>query len=524
MLSQQFSDFELCICDDAPGDPHLLGHLTDYAEADSRVILTRRPTHGGRSAAVNDALRHAAGRYVVVLGEDDALHRSALRHLAVAIDDRPEADVLYSDEDSVDEGGVRHSPRFKPDWSPDFLLSNAYMSHLLAVRRRLFDEVGGLRPGFDGAEDYDLMLRATEGAEVVVHVPEVLYHGRSSGGLAGEPGRGEPAAPEETPDAAERALEAAVERRGLPATVERHPSVRGSYHLRRRPQGRPLVSAIIPFRDEPALTAACYRSFIDDPGYENFELLLVDNGSELPETRALLEELAGDERVRLIEAPGPFDWAAINNGAAKEAHGEMLLFLNNDVEARSSDWLAAMVSHAARPEVGAVGARLLYPDLTVQHAGVAVGIGWGTTHIQQGLPADEPGYMSIAVVTRNCSAVTGACLMARRDVFDEVGGFDANLPIAFNDIDFCLRLRERGLLVVYTPLAELLHHESKSIGHTELVEAAYFRRRWRSLMLAGDPYYNPNLGRFDNSCRLPTEEDEGKWATFLSMLDESSTS
>ncbi len=298
----------------------------------------------------------------------------------------------------------------------------------------------------------------------------------------------------------------------------------GSYHVRRRPPRQTLVSAIIPFRDEPALTAACYRSFVEQPGYENFELLLLDNDSALPETRAMLEEISADRRVRLLEAPGPFDWAAINNGAAKEAHGDVLLFMNNDVEARSAGWLGAMVAHAARSEVGAVGARLLYPDNTVQHAGVAVGLGWGSTHLQQGLPADEPGYMSIAVVTRNCSAVTGACLMARRDLFEEVGGFDSNLAIAFNDIDFCLRLRARGYLVVYTPLAELVHHESKSIGHTELVEAPFFRRRWRSVMVAGDPYYNPNLGRFDNSCRLPTEEDEGKWTTFLSMLDESSTS
>ena len=519
VLAQQFTDFELCICDDASGDPALLRRLAEYTDADSRIIFSKRTEQGGVSAATNEALAAATGRYVVFLDAHDALHPTALRRLAEAIHDRPDADVLYSDEDRIDKEGMRHGPTFKPDWSPDLLLSNPYLSHVLVVRRRLVDELGGLRPAYDGAELYDLMLRATERTDAVVHAPEVLYHSRTPAGLVAE----EPAAFGGETDAGRRALEDTVGRRGFVALVEDHPTVPGSYHVRRLAH-EPLVSAVIPFRDEPALTAACYYSFVEQPGYENFELLLVDNDSALPETQALLEELSADRRVRILEAPGPFDWAAINNGAAKEARGDVLLFMNNDVEARSAGWLGAMVGHAVRPEVGAVGARLLYPDGTVQHAGVAVGLGWGSTHLQQGLPADEPGYMSIAVVTRNCSAVTGACLMARRDLFEEVGGFDSNLPIAFNDIDFCLRLRERGCLVVYTPLAELVHHESKSIGHTEMVEAPFFRRRWRSVMLAGDPYYNPNLGRFDNSCRLPTEEDEGKWATFLSMLDESSTS
>ncbi|MFZ0171564.1 MAG: glycosyltransferase family 2 protein, partial [Acidimicrobiales bacterium] len=374
---------------------------------------------------------------------------------------------------------------------------------------------------FDGAQDYDLMLRVSEITSAIIHVPEILYHRRS----AADSTQSEPRASRRENEAGRRALEDAAARRAINATVVHHPVVPGSYHFIRTPSSGHLVSAIIPFRDEPALTAACYRSFIEQPGYDNFELLLVDNDSALPETRALLEDLARDHRVRLVAAPGPFDWAAINREAARKARGDLLLFLNNDIEARSRGWLAALVAQAERPEVGAVGARLLYPDGTIQHAGVIVGAGRGVSHVQQGLSADQPGYLSLTTVTRNTSAVTGACLMTRTSVFEELGGFDANLPIAFSDIDYCLRLRQKGLFVVYTPLAELIHYESKSRGHTgDTGEIPFFRNRWRSLLLSGDPYYNPNLGRFDNNCRLPTEGDEAKWETFLSTLSESSTS
>ncbi|MGD0595703.1 MAG: glycosyltransferase [Acidimicrobiales bacterium] len=521
VLAQDCSDWELCLCDDASGDPRLTRCIAELAALDRRIRTVARDTNGGVSVATNDALALAVGRYAVFLDHDDELHPSALDRVARAIADEQEADLIYSDEDKIDETGLRHTPSFKPAWSPDLLLSNAYMGHVLVVRRDLLTTVGGLRSNFDGAQDYDLMLRVSEVTSAIVHIPEILYHRRSVAGSSYSEAR----ARGREYEAGRRALEDAAARRAIDATVVHHPVVPGSYHFIRRPSSGHLVSAIIPFRDEPALTAACYRSFIEQPGYDNFELLLVDNDSALPETRALLEDLARDHRVRLVAAPGPFDWAAINQEAARKARGELLLFLNNDIEARSRGWLAALVAQAERPEVGAVGARLLYPDGTIQHAGVIVGAGRGVSHVQQGLSADQPGYLSLTTVTRNTSAVTGACLMTRRSVFEELGGFDANLPIAFSDIDYCLRLREKGLFVVYTPLAELIHYESKSRGHTgDPGEIPFFRNRWRSLLLSGDPYYNPNLGRFDNNCRLPTEGDEAKWETFLSTLSESSTS
>jgi GT2 family glycosyltransferase len=521
VLTQSYDNWEICLCDDASGDPALAEQLAALTAAEPRIHVRVRATNGGISAATNDALALATGRYVVFLDHDDELHENALERIAQSIEEHPEADLLYSDEDKIDDFGRRFMPTFKPDWSPDLLLSNAYMCHVLVLRRELVSQLGGCRSEFDGAQDYDLMLRITEMTNAIVHIPEVLYHWRTSAGSAS----GDPGAKPWAFEAGRRALEETAARRRIDASVVQHPRVPGSYHFMRRHQSDYLVSAIIPFRDEPALTAACYRSFIEHPGYDNFELLLVDNDSAQPETRALLEDLARDHRVRLIEAPGPFDWVAINNEAARKARGEMLLFLNNDVVARSHGWLAAMVAQAERPEVGAVGARLLYPDGTVQHAGVVVGVGWGATHVQQGISGDKPGYLSLTTVTRNFSAVTGACLLTRRSVFEEAGGFDGNLPIAFNDIDYCLRLRQAGLLVVYTPLAEMIHHESKSRGHSDdITEAPFFRKRWRSLILSGDPYYNRNLGRFDNSCRLPIKEDEERWEIFLSMLGESSTS
>jgi GT2 family glycosyltransferase len=299
----------------------------------------------------------------------------------------------------------------------------------------------------------------------------------------------------------------------------------GNFHLRRAVSGEPLVSIIVPFRDEPEMTASCYRSLVSSPGYDSFELLLVDNASELPETEMLLAELSQDPRVRVLRDPQPFNWVAINNAAAEKAEGEVLLFMNNDIEARSVGWLEAMLGHAQRDEVGAVGALLRYPDLTVQHAGIVVGMSFGAAHVLQGLPFGQPSYMLLAELTRNCSAVTGACMMTRRACFEKLGGFDAALPVAFNDVDYCLRLRKDGLLVVYTPLAELVHFESKSRGHADdVAETPVFRDRWRDEILGGDPYFNRNLTHFDPYCRLSTEEDRDLWTIFRSMLEASSTS
>ena len=521
VLEQGFHDFQLVLADDASRDRSLEEQLRSYARLDPRVDLVLRDETGGISAATNSAIGRARGSYVVFLDHDDELHPEALSKMAAAIAANPDADVLYSDEDKLDATGERCVPSLKPDWSPDLLLSSAYFCHMLVIRRSLVTGLGGLRPAFDGSQDYDLMLRATEVARAVVHVPEILYHWRVLEGSTSADPHAKPWAFE----AERRALEEAVARRGIEAVVEPHPRFVGSFHLRRAVSGEPLVSIIVPFRDEPEMTASCYRSLVSSPGYDRFELLLVDNASELPETEVLLAELSQDPRVRVLHDPQPFNWVAINNAAAAKARGDVLLFMNNDIEARSEGWLEAMLAHALRDEVGAVGALLRYPDLTVQHAGIVVGLSWGAAHVLQGLPFGQPGYMLMAELARNCSAVTGACMMTRRACFEEHGGFDAALPVAFNDVDYCLRLREEGLLIVYTPLAELIHFESKSRGHADdVAETPVFRERWREIMLSGDPYYNRNLTHFDPYCRLSTEEESDQWNIFRSMLGASSTS
>jgi len=521
VLNQTFADFQLCLTDDASGDPLLDEQLRGFTRLDPRVNVVLQEHNGGISVATNASISRARGQFIVFLDNDDELHSTALERLAAAIEAHPEADVLYSDEDKLDDEGIRCTPSLKPAWSPDLLLSCAYLCHLFVVRHSLVDELGGLRSEFDGSQDFDLMLRATERAREVVHVPEILYHWRVLAGSSA----GDTFAKPWAYAAGRRAIESALVRRGVAASVEIHPRFAGNFHVRRKILGDPLVSMVMPFRDEPGLTAKCVRSVMDSPGWEHFELLLVDNDSELPETAALLAELSADPRVRVLPAPGPFDWARINNEAAADARGDLLLFINNDIEARARGWLDAMVGHAQRPEVGAVGALLRYPDLTIQHAGVVVGMNWGAAHVQQDLPYDRHDYLLLSEVTRDCSAVTGACMMTRRSVFEEAGGFDRNLPVAFNDIDYCLRLREQGLLVVYTPLAELIHYESKSRGHSDdVLEVPYFYARWRDAILAGDPYHNPNLTKFDPYCRLSTEEDRDRWSIFRSMLEASSTS
>jgi len=521
VLAQTYHGFQLVLADDASRDPALEELLRSFARLDPRIELVFREENGGISAATNSALEHARGEHIAFLDNDDELHPQALEKMAAAIAENPKADVLYSDEDKLSPSGQRYVPTLKPDWSPDLLLSCAYLCHLLVVRRSLVHKLGGLRSEFDGSQDYDLMLRATEDAAAIVHVPEILYHWRVLAGSAS----GDTGAKPWAYEAGRRALESALARRDIEAVVEPHERFVGNFHVRRKIAGEPLVSIIVPFRDEPGMTASCYRALAKSPGYENFELLLVDNGSELPETEALLGELAKDPKVRLLHDPQPFNWAAINNAAAGEARGEVLLFLNNDVEARSEGWLAAMLGHAQRDDVGAVGALLRYPDLTIQHAGIVLGMSWGAGHVQQDLPIGRPSYLLMTDITRNCTAVTGACMMTRRSCFEEFGGFDAGLPVAFNDVDYCLRLRRHGLLVIYTPLAELIHFESKSRGHADdIVEIPFFRSRWRDEILKGDPYYNRNLTHFDPYCRLSTEEERDLWSIFRSMLEVSSTS
>jgi GT2 family glycosyltransferase len=506
VFAQSFASWELVVIGDAAraASSDFLGSLR---RVDRRVRVVAAST-GPTADAVNAAFAAARGEFVALVAACDELASGALDVVAEAVAKTAEADVVYTDEDRIDPAGERFAPSLKPAWSPELILGCDYIGHLAAIRRALVVELGGMRDGFGAAAEYDLVLRATERARAVVHVPWVAYHRRQAA-------VGQPVTSDDAGSATERVITDALRRRGEQATIEAGP-VEGHFNLRHVFAARPLVSIIIPFRDEPSLLATCVTSIRAEPGYEPIELVLVDNESELPETKALVERLVAEPGVRLVDAPGSFNWSAINNAAVGKCAGELLLFMNNDIEARKPRWLDPLVGHALCPTVGAVGARLLYPDGSLQHGGVVFGLGGLAGHVLRGLPGDRPGYGAMAVQTRDCSAVTGACMMTRREVFEAVGGFDEKLSVSFNDVDFCLKLREAGYLVVYTPLTELVHHESRSRGHTE--DDAAQRRildRWGTMLAAGDPYYHAALSKWRDWCPISTVQEDERWTNFL---------
>jgi O-antigen biosynthesis protein len=482
--TQLYPDWELCLHDDASPRPHVRPILERHAAEDPRVRVSFAARNSGISAASNAALALARGQYVALLDHDDLLTPDALLEMVETID-ATGADLLYSDEDKVDPDGNRTDPFFKPDWSPDFLLSINYCCHLTVARRDLVEAVGGFREGFEGSQDYDLWLRLSERASRVEHVPVVLYHWRQVPGSTSVEISNKNYAHERS----RRAIGEALERRDVRGRVDDGP-VPTTFRVVRALDREPLVSAIIPTRDRVDLLARAVEGIERSTDYRNVEILIVDNGSSEPET---LEYLRATPH-RVVRDDGPFNFSRLNNRAAGEARGELLLLLNNDTEPLRADWLRRMVEHAVRPEVGIVGAKLLYPGGKVQHAGVVLGIGGVAGHAHKHAPGNAEGYRHAADLIRNCSAVTGACMLVRRDVFDALGGLnETNLAVAFNDVDFCIRARERGFLVVWTPEALLTHYESESRGFDlNPGEIDYMLRRW-SEVLFRDPYYSPNL-------------------------------
>jgi GT2 family glycosyltransferase len=497
---QLYPGWELCLVDDGSAARHVRPVLEEYARVDDRVRLRRLEQNEGICGASNHALALATGEFVAIADHDDVLAPDALFEVARRLDRDPGLDFIYTDRDVIEAGGRRVRPFFKPDWSPDLLLSMNYVVHLTVFRRELVERVGGFRKGFEGAQDYDLVLRVTETTDRIGHIPRPLYSwGQAPASVALRPGA-KPYAHE----AGRRALEDALARRGIRGEVLDGLGAPYRYRVRRQIAGQPLVSILIPTKDNVRLLRRCLESLERRTAYRNVEILVIDNGSGKPRTLAYLRRL----RHRVLPFPHPFNFARMNNVAAAQARGEHLLFLNDDTRAIEPGWLDAMLEHSQRKEVGAVGAKLLFPGGTIQHAGVVVGIQGKAGHAFWGLPGDHPGYYDLPRVIRNTSAVTAACLMTRRAVFEELGGFDEAFEVAYNDVDLCLRLRERGYLVVYTPYAVLYHHQSASRGPYDPGKddrpERLLRQRWRRVLEQGDPYYNPNLTleRFDFSLRV----------------------
>ena len=492
VLSQIYPRWELCICDDSSTEEHVREVLSCYERLDDRIKFKRLEKNAGISASSNAALSLAEGEFVVLLDHDDELAPDALFEVVRHLQDHPDTDLIYTDEDKKDEAGNRRGPHFKPDWSPDLLLSHNYIGHLCVFRRMLLEEVGGFREGFEGSQDYDLLLRFTERTQRIHHIPKILYHWKVVEGSVTTGSESKPY----TQERSRKAISEALERRGLKGSVE-DGFAPNLFRVELQVENTPKVSIVIPTRDNLALLKSCVESIERLTTYPNYEILIVDNDSTDPKT---VQYLASTPH-RVLEFREPFNHSRINNAGVSRSEGEYVLLLNDDTEVISAGWLEAMLEHAQRPEVGAVGAKLVYPDGRIQHAGVLTGVGgaWGpgvATHSHQFYPSTAPGYLrSIAVIT-NYSAVTAACMLLRKSVFEEIGGFDEeNLRVSFNDVDLCLRIRAQGYRIVYTPYTELLHHESVSRGYKgDPAEILYMRTRWGEV-LDKDPYLNPNFSK-----------------------------
>ena len=506
LAGQLYEDWELCVVDDGSPNPQVRGELEQAAARDARIKPVFRPINGGITAATNDGLSQASGDWIVFLDHDDTLSPSALYMIAVYADAHADAVLMYSDSDAIDNSGRRYNPFFKPDWNYDLLLGMNYLNHLCAYRRTFLDEVGGLPTGFDGSQDYALNLLAAERLQAgqIIHIPFVLYHWRYASYSVSYN------RVQRCTDAARRAISEHLQRRKENAHVIANP-YRANYHrVERTMTSEPAVSIIIPTRDRVSLLSKCVKGVLDQTHYTNLQINIIDNDSREPETLRYFDEISRNERVRVLPCPGPFNFSRIMNFAVAHTDTEVLLLLNNDIAVFNPDWLSEMVSHITRPGIGAVGAKLIYSNGTIQHAGVVLGIQGVAGHVQKHRGRREAGQNARLILTQEISAVTAACMATRRSVYDEVRGFDdEHLTIAFNDIDYCLKVREKGYRIIWTPFAELYHLESASRGYEDTPEKRarfgeeiqYMQRRWGNQLLY-DPYYNPNLTLRSEDCQL----------------------
>ena len=515
---QMYPNWELCIADDASTDSRVGNILRDFQAKDARIKVAFRRVNGHISAASNTALQLATGEFIALVDHDDVLPAHALLAVVHELNRHPDADLVYSDEDRIDESDRRFDPYFKPDFNVELFRGQNFISHLGVYRTDLVRRVGGFREGLEGSQDYDLAWRVVEqsSGERIRHIPHVLYHWRAIAGSAAL-GTREKAYAHGT---ARRAVQDHLARSGIQGTCE--PAPHATYHQRVRyalPQPLPHVTIIIPTRDRVDLLSRCVSSVTGRSTYPDYDIVIVDNGSTEQQTCAYFDRLRADARVSILRIDEPFNFARLNNLAAAAARGDVLCFLNNDTEVISADWLEEMVSLACQRDIGAVGAMLYYPNNRIQHAGVVLGIGGVASHAHKMLGRTAGGDHARAALTQAMSAVTAACLVVRKGVFTAAGGFDETLAVAFNDVDLCLRLGASGLRNVWTPFAELYHHESVSRGDDTtagrpgfLEESRVMRQRWGDLLNA-DPYFNPNLSleRTDFALSYPPRHVRKWW-------------
>lgn len=496
LTAQTYPNWELCIADASGDDGKVRDIVLAEAAADSRIRYKALEKNEGISANTNAAIAMAGGEYIGLLDHDDCLAPQALFRVAEAILGKG-ADMVYTDEDKFSEDKPEHfQPHFKPDFNLDLLRSNNYITHFLVVKRTLAEEAGLFKEEMNGAQDYDFIFRVSERAEKIVHIPEILYHWRTHAASTAD----NPMSKQYAYEAGRRAIEEHLARTGTLGEVSELKDF-GFYRVKYPVQGEPLVSVIIPNKDEKDALKNCIEAVLA-ADYKNVEILIVENNSEKKETFDYYKSLSGNPKIRLLRWKEGFNYSAINNFGVGKARGEYLLFLNNDVRGTiSPDWLGEMLGVCQRADVGCVGARLYYPNNTIQHAGIVIGIGGVAGAVFVDLPRGRTGYMHKAVLMQDLSAVTAACMMMKRSVFKEVGGFEEKLAVAFNDVDLCLKCVDKGWRVVYDPYAELYHDESRTRGSEDTPEKArrfqseieFMRTRWIRYLKEGDPNYNPNL-------------------------------
>jgi glycosyltransferase involved in cell wall biosynthesis len=507
VIDQVYDNWELCIADDCSTDPEVRKILEHFEFLDKRIKVTYRKENGHISACSNTALELATGEFILLLDQDDLLSKDALFHIVNHINKFPESDFIYSDEDKVDELDNFSNPHFKPAWCPDSLLSRNYCGHLVLLRTALVRKIGGFRLGFEGSQDYDLLLRFTEQTDNIYRIPRVLYHWRIHEASTASASGAKPYAY----TAAQKAISEAITRRHEPGIVSILPES-GSYVVRYHIQSIKKVSVIIPTRNQAKVLGTCLNSIFDKTDYPDYEVILIDNRSDEEDLFALVKsfEKSHPGRFRCIKADIDFNFSRLMNIGVANAAGSYILLLNNDTEIIDGSWMRAMVEQAQRKSIGAVGVKLVYPNNTIQHAGVVVGMGGVAAHTFAGYRMDEAGYFNYIRVVSNYSAVTAACLMCRKEVFEEVGGFDEEFAIEFNDIDFCLKIKEAGYQNIYLPYVSLYHYESLTRGHPKssdeslnrhLAEVKRFQQKWDKYVYM-DPCFNPNLSLWDNDFKL----------------------
>lgn len=502
--NQTYSNWELCLVD---ASSKTLDYIDEIIKEDSRIKYKILEENRGISENSNEAIKMSKGEFIALVDHDDIIEENALFEVVEYINKFPETDFIYTDEDKFEENlRDRYFPFFKPDFSPDFLRSTNYICHLSIIKKSLIDEIGMFKKEFDGAQDYDLFLRASEKAKKICHIPKVLYHWRVHNSSTAQNMETKMYAIE----AGRKAIQEHCNRIGLPIISVEVEKPLGLYRVKYKLKENPLISIIIPNKDSVFYLKRAIKSILKST-YSNYEIIIVENNSKNKKTFKYYDIIQKNPKIKVVKYNEKgFNFSRINNFAEKYAKGKYIVLLNNDIKVINENWLEEMLSICQREEVGIVGAKLLYKDKTVQHAGVVIGMGGIAGHVNRTIPDNLPGYYGRVKVINNYSAVTAACLMTKKELYEKVNGLDETLKVAFNDVDYCMKVRDLNKLVVYTPYARLYHYESKSRGYEDTPEKKkrfegeidLFEKKWNKQLKNGDPYFNINLDLYSEQCEI----------------------